>query len=424
MPEECGSEKMNGYKKPMFGVNHDNFGMEWANSCVGNNGYIDSKQYYDGYIQASIKLMEVIFTSDDTMSSQTQYWIDTLIYPICFTLRHSIETLLKRVSETVIFISDIRSRGEDISVIQKNISLHDIKLIWDGLKTIAILNDERYKAPMLKIEPFVMEIAEIDPTGQTFRYAYSNDSVKHLTDVGIINIATLYENTCRFHLDAKELFELSDSLHDEYSLRTFTKKMSRFQLEELSKELPNKSEWSSEYKKKLQIKHNITSNDLTKALDIIKSHYIFSSYIDSEVPLQGIKECDLFSFIDLWIRNEKVIRAYNLDETKILTVSEIKKLIAFKKEDLSFLNPDFVAGLFALHYYMDFSFPEKYVEEYRLKREQYLEEGTSYKMEDDLNHLLLFKTRLFDVILRSMKALNQRELISKLEVRYGFLFPR
>ncbi|WP_139746929.1 hypothetical protein [Aeromonas veronii] len=427
MSVEFSSEKTNAYKIPMFGVNHNNFGMEWANSCVGDNGYIDNKQYYDGYIQASIKLMETILKSDEPTSFETQYLIDTLIYPICFSLRHSIEILLKRISETVIVISKERQRTEDISSIERNMSLHDIKLIWNELKGVAISNDERYKKPFCKIEPIVLEISDIDPTGQTFRYAYSTDSVKHLTDVGIISIALLYDNICQLQADMEELFELNDYIYNEYCLRSFTKNLSRLQLEVLAKELPNRSEWSekltAEYKKELREKFGISSNELTKAINLILSNYELSYYIGHEVPLRGISSEELFQFIDLWLKGEKVASCYNLHETERFTFNNMKDYFLINKNSLSFYNKEFVAGLYTLYYYsMENDGSEQYIYRYNLKINEYSLEETSWKMSYDIEHFLLTKPRLFDTLIRSMLSLKQTKLIEVLKERYGFLF--
>ncbi|MFE8152963.1 hypothetical protein RBA63_13925 [Brenneria goodwinii] len=294
---------MDSYKLPTFGINCDDIGMEWANACVGDNGYVDSKQYYDGYIQSAIKLMEVIFESEEKENYECQYWIDTFIYPICFSLRHSVEILLKRISETVILISTARKRNEDLSKIEKNIAHHDIKIIWHGLKFIAISNDERYEMFFEKIEPFILEIGEIDPTGQTFRYAYSNDSIKHLTNVNIISIARLYENTRMLQADMKELFELNDFIYTEYCSGTFTKNMSRHKIQELAKDLPKKFNWGNEltkdYKIKLMTKYKISSNELSKVISIISNHYEMCCYLGVEIPLQGIEHEKLFNFLDL-----------------------------------------------------------------------------------------------------------------------------
>ncbi|ELC7446972.1 hypothetical protein RJO84_004258 [Enterobacter hormaechei] len=417
---------MNSYKLPTFGINYDEIGMEWANACVGNNGYVDSKQYYDGYIQAAIKLMEVIFKSEEKENFECQYWIDTFIYPICFSLRHAIEILLKRISETIILISKARKREEDISIIEKNIAHHDINLIWNGLKHISISNDERYEFLLNKIEPFICEIGEIDPTGQTFRYAYSNDSVKHLTDIRIISIARLYENTIILQSDMKDLFDLNDLIYQEYCLNTFTKNLSRHKLQELAKDLPQKIEWSNEltstYKKNLISKYKISSNELTKAINIISNHYEMSYYIGIEVPLLGVDIKNIFSFLELWLKNEKVISKYNLNVSDGIKISELTEIIYSNEQHFNFLTPDFVAGLFTLCYYaIEADGCEQYIYRYNLKYNQYINIDTSWNMMHDIQHLLCRKINLMENILRSMHMLNQRVMIKSILERYSFL---
>lgn len=41
------------------------------------------------------------------------------------------------------------------------------------------------------LEPLIHCIGETDPTGQTFRYSYSTEAKKHLTDVSVINVLVL-----------------------------------------------------------------------------------------------------------------------------------------------------------------------------------------------------------------------------------------
>ncbi|HFT3262733.1 TPA: hypothetical protein ACHV4L_002557 [Klebsiella variicola] len=416
----------NNYNLPIFGVNHEDFGMEWANSCVGENGFVDNKQYYDGYIEASVKLMEVILSAEEKNNFETQYWIDTLIYPICFSLRHSIEILLKRISETVIAISTHRGRKENISKIENNTHIHDIGIIWNELRDVAISNDIRYKNPLLRIEPVILEMAKIDPTGQTFRYAYNVDSIKHLTGVNIINIIVLYENTFILKSDMKYLFELNDYLYHEYCLNTFTKNLSRDLIEKLAKDLPLKENWSreltKEFKTKIMNKYMISSNELTKVINIISKHYEFSSYIGIEVPLQGIEKNDFFEFLELWLKNEHVVNAYNLDIENKLSISELKNIIENEKDSLTYIKPEFIADLYTLNYFADErDGSEQYKYRYKLKYDEYISNETSWKMMFDFEHLLLRKTSLLRNILISITILNQKSLTKLIYSRCSFL---
>lgn len=416
---------MDSYKLPTFGVIHFDSETDLYNACVGNNGIVDSKQYYDGYIQSAIKLMETIFNCEEKEGSECQYWIDTFIYPICFSIRHAIEILLKRISETIIMISTARKRIEDLSEIEKNISHHGLKSIWNAMKSIAISNDERYSFLLEKIEPFILEIGEVDPTGQTFRYAYSTESVKHLIDVQIIKITRLYNNTRILQSDMKNLFDLNDTIYNEYCLGTFTKNMSRHQLEKLARDLPKKENWVNELdsglKNNLMSKYNISSNELSKSINIISNHYEISSYIGSEIPLRELDlEC-LFEFLDLWLRSDHVASMYNYSAIGKLRRNGLEKFLHNEKVKPSFLNPKFISCLYALYYYArEGDGSECYIHRQKEKYKEYISDKTEWKMISNIEHLLYYKTDILKKLMKSMRILNQPSLIKSLSERYAW----
>ncbi|WP_406240130.1 hypothetical protein ACF3NX_14485 (plasmid) [Acetobacter orientalis] len=417
---EC---EMDSYKLPAFGEIHFDSETSLYNACVGDNGVVDSKQYYDGYIHSAIKLMEVIFNCEEKEGSECQYWIDTFIYPICFNIRHAIEILLKRISETIIAISTARKRIEDISNIEKNISHHDLKLIWNGMKNIAISNDERYRYLLEKIEPFILEIGKIDPTGQTFRYAYSTESVKHLKDVGIIKITRLYNNTQILQSDMKNLFELNDEIYDEYRLGTFTKNMSRHQLIELAEDLPNKENWANELNKELKnrlmLKYNISSNELTKSIKLISNHYEMSFYIGHEIPLNELDSECLFEFLDLWLKNDRVISMYDYTVSCKFKKNDLEKTLYSRESAPSFFNPKFISCLHALYYYArEGDGSEFYIYRQNKKYDEYTSDETGWEMNRDIEHILYYKVDVIKEIIRSLKMLNQPTLIESLSTRY------
>lgn len=53
------------------------------NACVGDNGCPDLYYYADGFADS-------VFLLIDALTTEHKAILDTLIYPICFNLRHSV----------------------------------------------------------------------------------------------------------------------------------------------------------------------------------------------------------------------------------------------------------------------------------------------------------------------------------------------
>lgn len=179
------------------------------NACVGNNGNPSYNEYYRGYSQAAITLIDTAIETRD---------LDTLIYPICFNMRHAIELKLKQI---VLAFNEIR---EDVSFNNfSDTTTHDIAKIWKELKYRASKIDERLQRFLYELDPIVEAFSEIDPTGQTFRYPFSNGNDKHLTKVSIINVLHLKS----IFKETRELLENLQSfivyLLDEYETGTYTR---------------------------------------------------------------------------------------------------------------------------------------------------------------------------------------------------------
>lgn len=61
------------------------------NACVGENSLHDLKTYSDGYIEASVMLINNVL--DNSLIGQ----MDTLIHPILYSARHAIELIIMGV---------------------------------------------------------------------------------------------------------------------------------------------------------------------------------------------------------------------------------------------------------------------------------------------------------------------------------------
>ncbi|MBP4047460.1 hypothetical protein [Chromobacterium violaceum] len=154
---------------------------------------------------------------------------------------------------------------------------------------------------MHKIEAVVLDFSDIDLTGQTFRYPYNTESQKHLTNVRIINIENLYKRFAEFYEESRSFGFFIDFILDEYSLGTYTKNLSRKDIEDIAKFLPEHTYWIDEefisIKKKIKDKYKIGSKELTETINLIKKHKEFSVFIGienkiSEVTIETLRKLE------------------------------------------------------------------------------------------------------------------------------------
>lgn len=247
------------------------------NACVGNNGWTGISTYLEGYQAATIAMLESILSNKSLDGSELIFWTeDTAIYPILFTARHSLELFLKAE------INNINSLSKNLSPIQKELTVtHNIQDLWNIFKDqLSLLNDNRLKYITLKLEDAIEEYNKIDPNGETFRYPYSNDNKKHLKEISVINVYDFYINYLELAKEMQEFHLLVGCLDDEYCVETYTKKLNRRDIEDISKSLPSREKWASidfnEIKNDIKKKYNISGRELSDIIKGIELHYEFS----------------------------------------------------------------------------------------------------------------------------------------------------
>ncbi|SJM38452.1 hypothetical protein A1019T_02445 [Psychrobacter pasteurii] len=254
------------------------------NACVGNNGWRGMFSYIEGYQSATLVMLESVLSQygsniDFNAPKQAFLWNnDTSIYPILFTARHFIEIYIKQKIHTINYL-----KVKD-NINEKLIKTHNIQELWNTFVDIVErTHDSRLAIYIEKIAPYIQDFNHIDPTGETFRYPFSLEGSMHLEDMGVINILNFYK---RFNELSKicEVFTYEmDALVDEYKTGTYTKNLSRKNIEGIAQELPVYGEWNkpsfSDIKKSLKTKLSIGSKELSQAIDIIKNHIEFKRYI-------------------------------------------------------------------------------------------------------------------------------------------------
>lgn len=271
--------------------------FRWLSAVVGTNGFQNIKRYADGYAKATIILLEQLIKSRNTFD------VDILVYPIVFCARHSLELYLK---DAIMHLEKIRTGNlENLKQVKSN---HDIGKIWKNFKESAVKTDRRYLPIIDKLEEYVADFAEIDSTGQTFRYSNDTDNNLHLQNTPLINLRIFAQRFETLSQILSDLDKLGRNLEEEYSLGTFTKNLSRYDLETIAKCLPDRDKWTSDEFSELKLSirkefHQLgtnkplSSNELAKALNIIEKHRRFASEIGAELRLEYATTATFVTFL-------------------------------------------------------------------------------------------------------------------------------
>lgn len=330
-------------------------GKPQTNACVGNNGVVNYLTYAEGFSSASKKLLDYVLKNNDKE-------IDSLIYPICFNMRHSIELRLKGAIEKLSSLAKIKKVTlNQFSLTQS----HDIGNIWVYFKESSEGLDIRFKRLNDVIDVYILDIAKVDATGQVFRYPFDIDGNKHLVNEDIINCSVLYCVFKEIECTLGKIDGLISALIDEYSVGTFKEHISRNMIYNLAKTLPKRDSWSQFLdKEKIKKDNNFKSNKcLICVLDIIQENYEMSHFIGIRLPLKSISENLIIDLLKDWLsldynfgsKKDNPIIINNLSESRnyleeILESTNMLQEIYSKYSKQ--LNVDVVADLYCLFYFL------------------------------------------------------------------------
>lgn len=261
------------------------------NACVGENGEQDHRKYGFGYDEA-VKVMIAALTTAKMV-------VDAGVYPLVFCARHRIELFIK---DQLLTFERIRPRKEITDEILNK--THDLGNLWETFKDQAAKTDRRTLPFIKKAEPYICDFAEIDPTGATFRYPYDKSQTLHLDNTPIINIQIFAKRYHKLSALLNSFEHLTEYLVDEYGQGTFTNQLSRDDLRDISLELPHVSEWTDScfniVRNDLKNRYEISSNELSRAINLIKDHREFSSNIGVNIPLKGLDHAALKAYADIY----------------------------------------------------------------------------------------------------------------------------
>ncbi|MBR7977713.1 hypothetical protein [Burkholderia cenocepacia] len=267
----------------------------WANACVGDNGSPDVVEYAEGFADAAKVLLGEVLRHRGL-----KHPTDTFVYPICFNMRHSIELYLKAA------IDVLRSLvHHELSLPKVDIDTsHDIGRLWAYFKEHSVVVDRRYRKVVEALDRDITDFAEVDATGQVFRYPFGRENQKHLTDLAIINLGVLWKKFGALIENLRTINYVGNSLSREYGYETYTAHLSRFDLICVAYRLPPKHDWNThefdEAKKGIRQHFDLSSNEFSRAVNLIKENLEMAAIIEAPRPLLYTNLGQLRTFFDSW----------------------------------------------------------------------------------------------------------------------------
>lgn len=333
-------------------------------ATVGTNGYHTISDYADGFFEGAEFIIYECCTrlnNRKNISSQSirkNITEDIIVYPVCFNIRHSIELYLKEIIENIFDIYEVK--GLNLFRV-KEIEHHDINKLWEVLRNAHFSNwnanlgipreiifDNEFDEYINFLDKYITSWGALDPTGQTFRYPFSNESKRHLEDRGIISVYSLFLKSKEYHKKLKEFRNFSYFLKEQYKKGKFAKFFTYKQLTSIAEKLPNYYEWRNmdfnNVAAELANVYKVNSLRSIKEMVInkkIKKDYFLSSLIGIDIDFKHISK-DRFSEFYLFFKNNEaeIYSSCKMSSTEdIFIIPEInnsisKLLYTYNEEEL------------------------------------------------------------------------------------------
>ncbi|AZG72394.1 transcriptional regulator [Shewanella livingstonensis] len=428
------------------------------NATVGNNGSgvpmgeaRSNIDYAIGFSSAALELIEVALTSQ-----KLENCVDYLVYPICFNMRHAVELQLKKVWKDLSILAEYRKvrltehkngkikaspflRGKikpfpDLD----EASTHDLRIIWNLVEEYAPLIDTRFVKLIGLLTPFINDIAEMDSTGQTFRYPASNESQVHLDDTPIINIEILKVRFANLVEVLKLLEKVSKEMIYEYSWSEITNSLSHFDIIQATYHAANFLGDETPYYKGAKVstlkEFNISSNEYSQLIKISAKDKTINHILNIDNQPKHLDLKSLVTFFDILDKVypmtdyvEKYTRSsYSIfDFRTAFGVEAIKKMHEKRQaiEEISKkLTLHQIAEIYSLY---DFHKQPCYIGIFESELKRNIDELEVYQARShtaeihDFIKYFLEKTNLINGVLTSMWTLNMKPLVKELIENYN-----
>lgn len=313
------------------------------NACVGHNtGSIDnSESYSDGFQIGTEVLLRAAGVS--APEGAREGWgayppVDALVYPICYGARHHAELVLKRITQRMWELYNLRWPDNPKKFAQpKQIDLsHNTYDVWEQLHGYCVATDARLAEVSAELEPYIRDIDYVDDTGQAFRYPTSaQTSAMHLTNLSIINLAHFSEGFARMTALLESLESRIINVREEVSTGTFTSKLNREQLVAIARRLSDagcNTDEQVKVKGEVMAEYGISSSQFDKARAVIAKTHSLAHHMGVTLPLKGVTK-EMFQRL-------KRVHAKEIEASGALTNVEQAALYALQDIGLGKIYPE------------------------------------------------------------------------------------
>ena len=250
-------------------------------ACVGDNGGTTDEDIRNGFKRTVELLTESLKNGQEVE--------DLLVYPIVYNARHSIELSLKIVIKMLWEIEKKKGIGcsnEIPNERKKKLHTHNIEELYKIAYDYENI-DKRIPSYFENIED-IISFYYFDEEGDAFKYELNKEEQPHMikNKISHISIELLEREFKEVMRKFDELIYFLDKCIAEYSLGTCTKSLSRSDIQDISKRLPDYEEWKTEKFKEIknQIKqeYHLGSKEFSDAVNLIKKNRLFSTNIGCE----------------------------------------------------------------------------------------------------------------------------------------------
>lgn len=267
-------------------------------ACVGDNGGTTDDDIRNGFKRTVEILIKSLKVSQEVE--------DLLVYPIVYNARHSIELSLKIVIKMLWELERKKKISHSVEFIaerKKKLHTHNIEELYK----MACENkniDRRVPAYFENVEDMI-QFYYFDEEGDAFKYELNKDDQPHMIKNQISHISIeLLETEFKSVMEKfDDLIYFLDKCIAEYSLGTCTKSLSRSDIQDISKRLPDYEEWKTkkfkEIKNQIKQEYHLGSKEFSDAVNLIKKNRLFSTNIGCERIFGTITENELKEYASL-----------------------------------------------------------------------------------------------------------------------------
>lgn len=293
-------------------------------ACVGENGGTDNESILTGF-RSTVKL--IIYDIKNGNGTE-----DELIYPLVFSIRHCIELSIKIAVE---YIRDIYSiKNQNFPILDTDLHTHDIEELAGILRSL-YSTDRRIK-DLFELPLQYSKDYFFDKKGDVFRYekdTSGGESLKRL-NISQISISILESKFDRMYYLYSYGLSVLASVTEEYSIGSYTRDLSRNDIEAISRQLPQYSEWSvgkglDDCKERIREKYSVSNRQISEAITYIMNNPLFASNIGIHIRLGKITDKEVNEYANyvktFYSREKGIIKSWKNKEDGINSIRQVQE---------------------------------------------------------------------------------------------------